>query len=89
MRNFGGEIELKGADSYYEHTISGRSSLRLIIESANLQNKSFLVPEYVCDVVLLVLEEFNTRTQEISYLYSRKSILVLENEKNLYLLIKE
>lgn len=58
MRNFGGEIELKGADSYYEHTISGRSSLRLIIESANLQNKSFLVPEYVCDVVLLVLEEF-------------------------------
>lgn len=59
MRNFGGDIELKDADSYYEHTISGRSSLRLIIECANLQAKRFLVPEYVCDIVLVVLEEFN------------------------------
>ena len=58
MRLFGGEIE-SAADNVYQYlTDSGRSSLRLILQSS-LRDKKFLVPDYLCEIVLKVFHEFS------------------------------
>lgn len=55
----GGEQELGQLDLYFATTNSGRSSLRWIVESMGLVRKRVLVPDYLCQVVLDVLEAYN------------------------------
>ncbi|HHQ4555432.1 hypothetical protein ACET6I_06625 [Aeromonas veronii] len=55
----GGEQELIDDGRYYGQTNSGRSSLRWLIHSMGLQEKIVLVPDFVCQVVIDVLLEFD------------------------------
>lgn len=66
MFYIGGEPETDRPKYYQDLTNSGRSSLRLIIESANLAGKHILLPDFLCQIIIDVLEEY-----EITYdLYS-------------------
>ena len=55
----GGEQELEDEGLYCGVTNSGRSSLRWIIRSMSLQGKRVLAPDYLCQVVIDVLHEFD------------------------------
>jgi hypothetical protein len=55
MRIVGGEAELDGARVYEYITDSGRSSLKLLLNT--LKTKKFLVPNYLCEIVLYVFNE--------------------------------
>ncbi len=55
----GGEQELEDDGLYCGVTNSGRSSLRWIIRSMSLQGKKILVPDYLCQIVIDVLHDFN------------------------------
>lgn len=59
MRHVGGEQELAQQDYFRELTNSGRSSLRWIIESAQLESKRLLLPDFLCEVILDVLAEYH------------------------------
>lgn len=59
MHHVGGEQELAQQDFFCELTNSGRSSLRWIIESAQLQSKRLLLPDFLCEVILDVLAEYD------------------------------
>lgn len=59
MLHVGGEQELAQVNHFRELTNSGRSSLRWIIESAQLQHKRLLLPDFLCEVILDVLAEYN------------------------------
>ncbi|PKH05294.1 hypothetical protein [Moritella sp. Urea-trap-13] len=59
MRHVGGEQELTQQDYFRELTNSGRSSLRWIIESAQLASKRLLLPDFLCEVILDVLAEYH------------------------------
>ncbi len=59
MRHVGGEQELAQLHYFRELTNSGRSSLRWIIESAQLESKRLLLPDFLCEVILDVLAEYN------------------------------
>jgi hypothetical protein len=55
MKNIGGEID-SHETKYYEYaTDSGRSSLKLILKS--LKNKTFLIPDFTCEIIIKVLDE--------------------------------
>lgn len=54
----GGEQELSSSDLFYGVTNSGRSSLRWILESMNLRGKRILVPDFLCQIVIDVLREY-------------------------------
>jgi len=56
MRRVGGEMEAKRGEAFSYMTDSGRSSLRLILRSG-LKSKRFLVPDFLCKVILDVLDE--------------------------------
>ncbi|MCK7630246.1 pyridoxal phosphate-dependent transferase [Shewanella putrefaciens] len=55
----GGEQELENKGLYCGVTNSGRSSLRWILSSMSLQGKKVLVPDYLCQIVIDVLHEFD------------------------------
>lgn len=55
----GGEQEIFSDGYFYGVTNSGRSSLRWIIQSMHLQGKRILVPDFICQVVIDVLHEYN------------------------------
>ncbi|HIF9279609.1 TPA: pyridoxal phosphate-dependent transferase [Photobacterium damselae] len=59
----GGEQELAKNDCYYGITNSGRSSLRWLILSLDLPGKTILVPDFVCQIVIDVLLEFEVKVQ--------------------------
>ena len=59
MFYIGGEQELAPLNYFQEVTNSGRSSLRLIIESANLRNKHILLPNFLCQVIIDTLQEYH------------------------------
>ncbi|WP_022941182.1 pyridoxal phosphate-dependent transferase [Psychromonas hadalis] len=61
MFHIGGEQELEKKHYYREITNSGRSSLRLIIQSAELQGKHLLLPNFLCEVILDVLLEYDVK----------------------------
>ncbi|EOB2833515.1 pyridoxal phosphate-dependent transferase [Vibrio cholerae] len=63
IKNVGGEQELADDGRYYGHTNSGRSSLRWLIRSMELQGKTVLVPDFVCQVVIDVLLEFDIQVR--------------------------
>lgn len=54
----GGEQELAASGHYNSVTNSGRSSLRLILESAELRNKKVLFPDFFCQVIMDILQEY-------------------------------
>ncbi|WP_318484954.1 pyridoxal phosphate-dependent transferase [Photobacterium leiognathi] len=59
----GGEQELPKNDYYYGITNSGRSSLRWLILSLELSGKTILIPDFVCQIVIDVLLEFEVKIQ--------------------------
>ncbi len=59
MHHIGGEQELTKKPYFRDVTNSGRSSLRLIVESANLEGKRMLLPNFLCEVIIDVLLEYN------------------------------
>jgi hypothetical protein len=59
MQHVGGEQELAQQEHFRELTNSGRSSLRWIIESEQLESKRLLLPDFLCDVILDVLAEYD------------------------------
>lgn len=56
MKIIGGEPEISENCLYEYITDSGRSSLRLILNK--LKGKKFLVPNYLCEIVLKIFDEF-------------------------------
>ena len=58
MFYMGGEQELAKSKCYHDVTNSGRSSLRLIIESADLRGKRILLPSFLCEVIVDVFTEY-------------------------------
>ena len=59
MFHIGGEQELAPLNYFQDVTNSGRSSLRLIIESANLRSKHILLPNFLCQVIIDILQEYH------------------------------
>jgi len=55
MKLIGGEIEMSQTNLYEYLTDSGRSSLRLLLHG--LKTKKFLIPNYLCEIVLKVFNE--------------------------------
>lgn len=72
-KQMGGEQELSSSDLFYGVTNSGRSSLRWILESMNLRGKCILVPDFLCQIVIDVLREYEIEItfysvdEELSY----------------------
>lgn len=60
-RTFGGEQELYSDGLFYGITNSGRSSLRWLIQSMDLINKKILVPDFVCQIVIDILLEYQVK----------------------------
>jgi hypothetical protein len=58
MFYMGGEQELAEDGLFKSTTNSGRSSLRLILESANLRNKKVLFPDFFCEVIMDIFKEY-------------------------------
>lgn len=56
MKIIGGEPEISRNYLYEYLTDSGRSSLRLILNK--LKGKKFLIPDYLCEIVLKTFDEF-------------------------------
>lgn len=59
MRAIGGELELKSLDFNTYFTDSGRSSIRLFLKK--YKNKRFLLPDFLCKVIIDVFEEQRVR----------------------------
>ena len=59
----GGEQEIENEGLFYGVTNSGRSSLRWAIRSMSLQRQKVLVPDFVCQIVVDVLLEFDIEVQ--------------------------
>ncbi|MGY3958353.1 aspartate aminotransferase family protein [Aeromonas popoffii] len=59
LKPIGGEQEIDSDDLFYEVTNSGRSSLRWALLSMELQGKRILVPDFICQVVIDILNEYN------------------------------
>jgi hypothetical protein len=59
-RPFGGELAVGAANHLAYSTDSGRSSLRLILQSG-FRDKSFLLPDFLCGIIPRVLEESGVR----------------------------
>ena len=66
MKPIGGELSVKRLNDHVYFTDSGRSSLRLFIKSGN-QNKKFLIPDFLCEVIenILIQEEVNYKFYHI------------------------
>lgn len=66
MKPIGGELSVKPLNEQIYFIDSGRSSLRLFIRSGN-QNKKFLIPDFVCEVIenILIQEEVNYKFYHI------------------------
>lgn len=60
MKTIGGEAEVEDKKLFLYITDSGRSSLRLILRSG-FQNRKFLLPDFLCDVVLKIFNELNIK----------------------------
>ena len=60
MKLLGGECEISDNGVFSELTDSGRSSLKLILKSG-LKDKKFLVPDYLCKIIIDILKEFDVR----------------------------
>lgn len=58
MKRIGGEFEFGQDGIFYCFTDSGRSSLRLILRSG-LSRKKFLVPNFICKIILDILDQEN------------------------------
>lgn len=56
MKLIGGEAELNDNGAFLYLTDSGRSSLRLILDSG-MRNRKFLLPDYLCKIILDVFDE--------------------------------
>lgn len=63
MKPIGGELSIKQLYENIYFTDSGRSSLKLLIRSGN-KNKKFLIPDFLCGVIVDILEE-----EQINYEY--------------------
>jgi len=57
MRPIGGELEEKMSVYNYYFTDSGRSSLRLFLQSSAYREKKYLIPNFFCDVIEEVFKE--------------------------------
>ena len=57
MKIIGGEADLKKVELHNYITDSGRSSLRLLLNS--FKDKSFLIPNYLCGIILIILDEYD------------------------------
>lgn len=55
----GGEQEFFNNGNFYGVTNSGRSSLRWIIQSMQLQEKRVLVPDFICQIVIDIMNEYD------------------------------
>ena len=66
MKNIGGELCLKDEDSKIFFTDSGRSSLRLFLRNID-KNKKILIPNFLCEVIVEILEEENIKMNFIIY----------------------
>ncbi len=66
MKPIGGELSVKPLNEHIYFTDSGRSSLRLFIRSGN-QNKKFLIPDFLCEVIenILIQEKVNYKFYHI------------------------
>lgn len=60
MKPIGGELAFQALNENIYFTDSGRSSLRLFIRNGN-QNKKFLIPNFLCEVIENILVEENIR----------------------------
>lgn len=59
MMPIGGEHEVAKSSFFKTLTSSGRDSLRLIIESGKLHDRVFLLPDFLCDIVPIILNEYS------------------------------
>lgn len=57
----GGEQESPNLGYYRSLTSSGRDSLRLIIESGNLHDRVFVIPDFLCDVIIQTLNAYHIK----------------------------
>lgn len=66
MKPIGGELSVKPLNEHVCFTDSGRSALRLFIRSGN-QNKKFLIPDFLCEVIenVLIQEAVNYKFYHI------------------------
>jgi hypothetical protein len=60
VRPYGGELAVGATNHLAYATDSGRSSLRLILQSG-FKDKSFLLPDFLCGIIARVLEESGVR----------------------------
>ena len=60
-RPIGGEQEIAPDGLFYGVTNSGRSSLRWVLLSMKLQGKRVLAPDFICQVVIDVLNEYDVQ----------------------------
>ena len=61
-RLIGGEFSCQFGGESYAITNTGRSSLRLILESISVQEKKVLLPNFLCETICDVFKEFNVET---------------------------
>ncbi len=61
MKLIGGEPEVCPPGYRRYLTNSGRASLRFIVEAGNLSGKRILLPNYLCGVILDVIEQYDMR----------------------------
>ncbi len=80
MRNIGGELELKSVDTESYFTDSGRSSLRLFLQSNDNRDKKYLLPDFFCEVIEKILIDENV---EYSF-YKVSEELLLDEEEILH-----
>ena len=73
MKNIGGELCLKDEDSKIFFTNSGRSSLRLFLRNID-KNKKILIPNFLCEVIVKILEEEVTNIQ-IDFIETGNSLI--------------
>jgi len=59
IKPIGGEAEYE-ATHFEAITQTGRSSLRLIIESAKLQGKHIALPDYLCKIIVDIFKEYQS-----------------------------
>ena len=78
-------ISTSQIDSEYKiYLDTGRSSLRLILDSLNIEEKTVLLPYYICKVVV---EPFIERNYNIYYYDIKEDFSI--DEENMFKLIKE
>ncbi|NRA87030.1 MAG: hypothetical protein HRU28_06470 [Rhizobiales bacterium] len=57
MRPIGGELEFKKSALQSYFTDSGRSSLRLFLRSHDHKNKTYLLPNFLCEIIEIVFKQ--------------------------------